>query len=132
MTGDNWIFDVNGYEKDHLKAIINLALMQTGNKIVGYTIDVTRGIILYWYVPDDKTNVVVFPLQNFDLIIETIWAFLKETKWAVSFEKWEEDADHDGHNTMGFRVKTGNWGHIDYVGHSAFLLIKPIYIWFGK
>jgi hypothetical protein len=132
MTGDNWIFDVNGYEKKQLRAILDLAVMLTGYSIKAYRVNPTMGIILYWYTDesDKDPNIIKFPLENKGLILETLWAYLKETKWSVKPESWEEDCDHDGHNELGFRVKTGDWGKVSHSG--TFLLIKPVYIWFGK
>ena len=134
MPGDNAIFDANGDTKEQLSDILTLATKLMRKKIEAYKVDAMKGIVLYWHVEDrpKDLNIQTFPLPTWGLIVETIWAFLHETDWKVTFDEWEGNIDQDGTNSLGFRVKTGTWGRIDDESTYSFLLIKPVYIWYGK
>ena len=43
---------------------------------------------------------------------------------------WDRDADHDGSNSVGWRVFCGQWGHINNSDEA--LAIRPIFNWYGK
>jgi|KBSSwiStaDraftv2_1062776.scaffolds.fasta_scaffold00022_314 hypothetical protein len=45
---------------------------------------------------------------------------------------WDGWCDHDGSNNRGWRIYTGDWGHIPMHGHSAPFAIRPITAWYGK
>src|SRR5512137_1141035 len=134
MPGDNAIFDVNGDTKEQLSDILILASKLMHHKIEAYKVDANKGIILYWHVEDrpKDSSIQTFPISTWGLIVETIWAFLHETDWKVTFDKWEADIDQDGTNTKGFRINTMAWGQIDDESPYSFLLVKPVYIWYGK
>lgn len=46
--------------------------------------------------------------------------------------RWDASCDHDGSNGQGWRLYTGEWGHIQPYGHSYPFAIRPIVAWYGK
>lgn len=138
---DNRIFNVNGREDDDLLEVLKLAFKH-GNwnkerKAKGWRIDKKYGFILFSYIPTytyTGKNINEFPIPlSAEAICPIIKEYLKnkETWENVEFEDWDKDLDHDGSNGKGWRVYCENWGHIDSES-SAFIAIKPAYMWFGK
>jgi hypothetical protein len=44
---------------------------------------------------------------------------------------WDANMDHDGSNSVGWRVYVDDWGHVAN-NHYAICAIKPAYMWHGK
>jgi len=115
----------------------------------GYKIHPNHGILLHQYPIDfDDKNTIPFDfaegkspiaLANFCI------AKLKKIKvedpsdldsngyeweeYLTDFQ-WDRDCEHDGHNTMGWRVYTGQWGHVtDYRYPYA---VRKRFCWHGK
>lgn len=85
---------------------------------------------------DDIKNRVGIP---FELLVYSLWNWFTNFKgWNdLEFADWEENADHDGSNSKGFRIYTEDWGRIN--GTSSYTsedysigAIKPVYLWYGK
>lgn len=131
---DNIIFDVNGRTPKALELALELAFEQSGHKPVAWKVHATKGMIFYWTIPSRKAvNVNKFmsppsakPLT--DLIYD--WLETDEAK-TIETIGYDEDHDHDGHNSLGWRVYTESWGHINEEWE-AFLAVKPAYLWHGK
>lgn len=129
-NSDNPIFNVNGDTLKKLKQTFNLAL--DSDKINGYVFIKDKGLVLLSYVSSTDKNVIKFPAPlNSDQIADIVFEWLKtEEALSVPREGWDEDADHDGDNELGWRVYTEDWGHIK--GYHNALAIKPAYLWYGK
>jgi len=137
---DNRVFNVNGTDNyDNLLEVLKLGFKH-GNfglnrTVKGWSIDKEHGFVLHDFIPSfSNEGVNKFPLPlNVESIYPIIQQYLddKDTWNNTEFDKWDEDLDHDGHNTKGWRVYCEDWGHI---GHNsgAFLTIKPAYMWMGK
>ena len=138
---DNRVFNVNGRTKEQLHEVLRLALMNEYNeerKIEGWLFDKEYGLILMSYISsyNEKIAEKVPKLIKTDskLITEIVWKWLTESKEQtklVPMVDWDHNADHDGHNELGFRVYCGDWGKVgSYDG--SIVAIKPAYCWYGK
>lgn len=133
---DNRIFNVNGETRESLKKTLDLAFTQGSyeGKYRGpeaWIYDPKYGLVLLWSSSQRDSN--KFPSRlNLDALVDVVWQWLKsEEAKAVPCEGWDEDASHDGHNTLGWRVYCGDWGHVgDY--HYTVCAVKPAYMWHGK
>jgi hypothetical protein len=126
---DNIIFDVNGIEEEDLLNTLKLAFKISGRNVEGWKIDNEKGLILFW----DAENCNKLPTNlNAEQFFLAVVAFLKsEEAKNISCKDWDEKADHDGSNELGWRVYTEDWGMINGYEYS-FLAVKPAYVWYGK
>jgi hypothetical protein len=46
--------------------------------------------------------------------------------------RWDGWCDHDGSNGDGWRIYTGEWGHVGEHGYRAPFAVRPIVAWYGK
>jgi hypothetical protein len=132
----------------------NLRYLPTGKKYIpwhGYTLHPNLGMLLHRYEDTNGANTYTpFPFDEGETP-ETLASFfhnyMKSDKANLeklpeqtglydpfedfrNDESWDRDAEHDGDNGRGWRLCTGKWGHaLDY---KTPLLIKPIYLWYGK
>jgi len=69
---------------------------------------------------------------SIDTACEIVYQWLKsdEAK-TITLTGWDENADHDGSNALGWRVYVEDWGHIGS-DWGAYCAIKPAYMWYGK
>lgn len=131
---DNKVFDVNGSSKAKLLSTLKLAMSDENGKeekASAWLIDPKYGFVLLW--SDLDTKAVKFPVRlGADALTDMIWEWLgtKEAK-EMKFEGWDADSSHDGHNSMGFRVYCGDWGHVGSCRY-AIIAIRPSYLWYGK
>jgi len=78
---------------------------------------------------------VTIPL---DILTFALWNWLENFNEIekMKFKRWEDNADHDGSNEIGFRIYTEEWGHIKInkhsIDHYTIGAIKPVYLWYGK
>ena len=136
---DNRVFNVNGKGQGLLEATLTLAFAQHSSQIKakGYLFDPEFGLVLLWYWPD-KLSENHPPVQKFmaplpaEKVAPMIMEWLKsEEAGKVKLEGWDRNADHDGHNSQGWRVYCGDWGHVGrYRG--AIVAVTPAYMWHGK
>lgn len=130
---DNRIFNINGAGTEMLEAVLDIAFIQAGHKhAIGWKESIEHGILLCWHDCDKDVNKFPIPLTAKE-IVPMLAAYLNDDDtWArIKTEDWDEDADHDGSNSRGWRVFCEDWGHV--VGnHYVFIAIKPAYIWHGK
>jgi len=133
---DNRVFNVNGKGLEMLIATLQLAFSQEGRNTTAkaYTIDPEKGLILLWYIPDSKTkkiNPFLVPLSAEAVAVQVMEWLKTDGAWETKLDHWDEDCDHDGHNTKGWRVYCEDWGHVG-THHNAIVAIKPAYMWHGK
>lgn len=127
---DNRQFCVNGSGKELLAACLNLAFRTKWDrtKAVGYMITKKHGMILLWA---EKDGMNPFPCKlDATSCLGVIWEWL-ESNPEVDYESWDADADHDGHNSKGWKVYCEDWGHVNGMWE-AFIAIKPVCLWHGK
>lgn len=129
---DNRLFNVNGDSKEMLGDALRLAFTQEGKNTtaVSYIVDPKKGLILFWYT-ETGSNQFLSKLKS-DAATAIVWEWLQEQK-PENFElgDWEYDCDHDGENSIGWRVYCEDWGHVANK-HGAIVAIKPVYLWHGK
>ena len=136
---DNKQFNVNGGTKDMLRATLQLALVQENEKsdpshqkAKGYVFDQKHGLILLWSVDVNKGESAFIAPLGADALTEMIWEWLKSDQAkSVPLLDWDADIDQDGHNSRGWRVYCGNWGHIGSIQY-AITAIQPAMLWHGK
>lgn len=140
---DNKLFNVNGRGPEMLAKTIDLAFHQEwGNfmgansegVITGWRFSPTAGIILTYSQSDGvitKYNKFVTPLSLLDAAKFVIRQLESDESQAVPLERWEDNMDHDGHNSIGWRAYLGDWGQIDSDWY-ALVAIKRVYLWHGK
>jgi hypothetical protein len=117
-----------------LLATIKLAFDQEGENTTckGWFVTQKHGLVLTWCKTDKGST---FPLGaglSAEQVLPIVWAWLQSDEAAkTEMEGWDKDMDHDGHNTMGWRVFVEDWGHVDHEW-GAICAIKPAYMWHGK
>lgn len=131
---DNRIFNINGKGSELLLKALELAFFR-GDSDKPTTCKSWRqceenGLILLWWKSDNANN---FPaaLSAIDCLpIVEQWLKSDFAK-TVKPSKWCNDLDHDGHNSVGWQVYVGDWGHVG-PETAVICAIKPSYIWHGK
>lgn len=138
---DNVLFNINGRGPELLADVIKLAITQEGSithypNIVGWRFDEEYGVLLANWVSGYATtpkgegyNIFTTPLTPLQAAEFTILELNKHDQ--VPLGEWEDDADHDGHNTIGWRAYREAWGHFDN-DYYGLLAIKQVYLWHGK
>lgn len=144
---DNRIFNVNGKSLQMLVKTLELFVENDGHtyygpmdekrkKFEGYTVDPKKGFILIKYGVDEKYGQTKFPAPvSIEIAAGMAMAWLEsEDALKVPLEGWDIDCDHDGDNSLGWRVSCENWGHIEANNHTIYagVLISPAYMWYGK
>lgn len=130
---DNRVFNVNGSGDDQLLATLKLVFNQEGHKTTckGWRVTPEHGLILLWHA--NNKNVIAFPnglsaLECFPFV--SAWLLGDDAK-KTQLTGWDEDYEHDGSNSRGWRVYCEDWGHV--ASHfEAICAIKPVYLWHGK
>lgn len=130
---DNRIFNVNGKGADLLARTLQLAFAQNGNNTYcrAWSFSNGHGLILHWHEDSPRITSMPAPLNATEVLpFVTAWLAGEMSK-TVTLSKWENDQQHDGHNSEGWRVYCEDWGHVD--GHSsAICAIKRVFLWHGK
>lgn len=139
---DNRVFDVNGKGYGMFVDTLKLALWQTGGcyetskdyNVTGYAIDPQKGLILLSWISTSEKNTHKF-LTNMtaEEVAPMVYKWLQtEEALAVPPGQWDDDCDHDGHNSMGWRMFVEGWGHVGEYKGSAAICVRPAYMWHGK
>ena len=129
---DNRIFNVNGNEDKQLLDTLKLVFTQRGSTCKATLFDKEKGLILLWWCETgDKGN-----LLPTDLTAEEIFPIVKswlKSKQAseVECKGWDANSQHDGSNSMGWRIYCEDWGHVGGISY-AICAVKPAYMWYGK
>ena len=128
---DNRVFNVNGKTNDALLAALELAFSQAGSKCKGWKAT-EKGLILMWYVDGTTTPLPTKEGMTASEILPMVLSWMKsDAAKEVEMTGWDANADHDGHNTVGWRVYCEDWGHVG--GNSAVICaVKPAFMWHGK
>jgi hypothetical protein len=141
---DNRLFNVNGPlgnggEKLLLKTL-ELAFELDGKhaSAKGWRFSVDKGLILDSYIPKAGTTTPFPAAMTAELVFPFVhsWLLSEEAK-TVKLGRWCDDHDHDGSNSLGWRVYVEDWGHVDSRangsgGHEALVAISPCFMWHGK
>lgn len=152
MSFDNLVFNVNGQSKEDFISAVKLVLSIRGgnSKTVAFRYVKGRGLVFFWSVPKEKDTIELMREMNPEKAAEYAWAWLHnspdakaeiealsgideddDSEESIANSHWDRDLDHDGHNTVGWRVFVEDWG--DVAGQwSASLCVKPVFVWHGK
>lgn len=129
----NKIFNVNGRGIEKLEKTLELCFLQNSDNTTAksWYVDEEKGLILQWSDSVVKGTSLLAPM-NANLITPMIfkWINSEEAK-KIKLEGWDCDHDHDGHNSLGWRVYVEDWGHIKS-DWGAICAITPAYMWHGK
>lgn len=139
---DNQQFLVNGRDQEHLVKALNLLCDLRGRNyktpnepIKGWKTDPKHGFILYWCILDgNREGINAFPVPvSVETVVPMIhsWINSEEGKAFKNENRWEDDLDHDGHNSRGWTLYVEDWGH---VGDSSAAIgaVRPSWCWYGK
>lgn len=150
---DNQVISITGVGDDRasFQKAMSFFFPDAKDDVVCYAIDPKKGMILYWYVPDNlkaKANpinqhsewVVKLPVDKtsggapiqmlpykmkMEAAIEFVWHWLKTAPPS------EPEPDIDGDLRVGWRVYNETWAHVDQ-NSSALVGIQPIWAMYGK
>jgi hypothetical protein len=131
---DNRIFNVNGKGLEHLKQTLALACAldsyQNRNRIDSWFFSKNHGLVFCWGKPANSSH---FPTAiSAEQAADMAWQWL-QTDEAKKMEctGWDRDADHDGSNSLGWRVFVEDWGHVAGSFY-AIAAVRPAFMWHGK
>lgn len=138
---DNRVFNVNGKGTETLTQVLELAFNQLGKntRAKGFVFDQKKGLILLWYLPEkvfgseqhNKIQKFPAPLTANGVAPIVMEWLSSEEAGQVQLSDWDLNIEHDGHNSLGWRVYVEDWGHIgNYNGTIA--AITPAFMWHGK
>lgn len=134
MGWDNVQLNVNGKKDTDLAAMLRLVFsMHAPQGAEAYIKDREKGLILLWYGGYDKAS-QQFPTRlDAEQVFHVVKAYLEsEDAKQVSLPEggWDGDCDHDGSNSVGWRVYAEDWGHVKT--HYAICAVKRVLLWHGK
>lgn len=139
MGWDNRILNVNGRGVRMLEAAISLACddgysdlkNSTAKRIIGCLVSPEHGLIWLWSACDNcaRYPAPLTPRQAAEISLE--WLASEEAK-QIPFKDWDANADHDGDNSLGWRVYCEDWGHVGPATWHAICAVRPAYLWHGK
>lgn len=123
MGWDNRAFNVNGRGKESLRDVLRIAFAQWGEKTtaVSYTIDPKNGLTFQWH--NEKGLAFPSPLGSDDAAA-VAWTWLESSPKTECVGN-DANADHDGDNSLGWRVYYGG-------GSYCIATVKPAFLWHGK
>jgi len=134
MGWDNVQLNINGDSDDNLLKALELVLsMHCKKGVKAFIKDREKGLILLWYGGADK-EASSFPAPlNAKQLLPVVKAYLdsEDAKFVdLDGNHWDEDYDHDGSNSVGWRLYAEDWGHVKT--HYAVCAIKRVFLWHGK
>ena len=131
---DNDLIDLR-LEAKFLQPALKLVMLVRNSEATHYRINEKYGMVLYDKRFCDHGEKHVPPLISIPEW-QKPWTLAKE--WLETakpdpqfLDEMERDADHDGDNSVGFRMFNEVWAMVDG-DHHAFIAIKPVYLWHGK
>lgn len=130
---DNREFNIRGRTKEQLLATLQLAALTEYNKsieIESYSIHKDFGFILNRFSTKDDMK---FPTKlSMNVICDIVWSWLHSNEaLQINLKSTDVNYDHDGSNSLGFRVYCETWGHVND-NSAALVAITPSYCWYGK
>jgi hypothetical protein len=131
MFADNRIFDVNG-DDEMLEPALKLAFLSAGMKLCeAYVHSEKFGLVLLWSSHEEGAVPLPSSMSAKECVSMVQAYLLSKKAQEVEREGDERDMDHDGDNTLGWRMRVARWGH---VGASSFAIcgIKSVCLWHGK
>lgn len=127
---DNRIFDVNG-DGRMLEPALRLAFLSTGmSRCEAYAHSREFGLVLLWS-SHEKGSPLPSPMSATECVPMVQAYLLSKKAQEVEREDDERDMDHDGDNSLGWRMRVARWGHVDCFTN-AICSIKSVYLWHGK
>lgn len=134
---DNKIFNVNGTTKIKLLHTIRTIMLsdyaeeENFSKAESWVVDPIHGLVINWY-NKPEFNSFLTP-QTPEQITEQVWQWLQteEADNIKPVDRWDVNMNHDGHNSTGWRVYVGDWGHVGGNQYAIFA-VRKIYAWHGK
>jgi hypothetical protein len=130
---DNRLFNVNGKGDEMLLKALQLAFLQFSDRcgVKAWEQSKEHGLVLCW--SSNTHNVIPTPGElTAEQALPMVKSWLaSDFAKTVELSDWCSDADHDGHNSIGWQVYCGDWGHVGGQ-HYAICAIKPAYMWHGK
>lgn len=129
----NQVFNVNGSGVELLSKALDLVFTQAGyspEKCVAWKETKEDGLILLWSENDGAHKLPAPLLAKECLPMIESWLKSDFAK-TVKLGDWCNNKDHDGHNSIGWQVYVGDWGHVGFERY-AICAIRPAYIWHGK
>lgn len=130
---DNRVFNVNGSGEQMLLDALRLAFLQEGKTALckGWQ-ETKNGLVLTWFVDKNQTPLPSTIGMTADEVLPIVTAWLRGGGAKdVVMDGWDANLDHDGENSMGWRVFVGDWGHVDGITN-AICAVKPAFMWHGK
>ena len=124
---DNFNITIRSSGKKHFDMAFEISFDNApGGKAKYYTIHKEHGFILFWSKPEDNQNGQLLPYEmDMESAKDFVWNWLKGAEYP-------ETPDHDGDNSKGFLITTGDfWGHINNSFYSI-VAINPYYMMHGK
>lgn len=129
---DNRVFNVNGKGDSMLLATLKLVFEQEGPKTVckSWIFNKEKGLILCWHA--EKEHVLLPSPLTPEGCLPIVSAWLaSDVAKQMTYSEWDADCDHDGDNSMGWRVYCEDWGHVGSENY-AICAVRPVYLWHGK
>jgi len=140
---DNRLLDINGPLDDRrpeegerlLLMALEIAFRQDSfgeNPRTCKSYNITpKGLVLSWWGNDQSWQACPGNLSAKDCLPFAL-AYLRSDKAKdCELAQWERNADHDGHNSHGWRVYVEKWGHVGDCS-TALCAVKPCFMWHGK
>lgn len=130
---DNRILNINGSGRELLLLALTFAQKQSGfSKFKGWYFDKEKGLILVWYKHEKASAFLSADGLNADQVVDMVieWLQSADAK-SMTLSGWDEDEDHDGHNSEGWRVYCEHWGHVGD-DHYTICAVTPAFMWHGK
>lgn len=131
---DNFKVEIHSSGREHFETALTLAWKHApGGYAITYAIDPdpNLGLVFFWSdtdktVGEKATKIAPLPYRmNLKAAIEFAWNWLDTAEYP-------DEPDHDGSNSKGFVVSTGNhWGHIGG-SHFAIVSVSPTWMMHGK
>lgn len=133
---DNRVFNINGSGKDDFFLAMKLAFRQSHgygkeDSALYWSYAPKHGLLLHSYKESGDLNALPVALSSVEAA-ELAWKWLQsDDAKNVELDSWFGNADHDGSNSLGWRVYVNDWGHVgSYRGVIA--AVTPAYLWHGK
>lgn len=133
QCADNFRFDITAWRghyadgRDMLEDCLKIAL---GGHLYATHWSVSadnKKLTLYWSDPKKPGAVPLLSRANLSTIATYVRVWLHE----LGREGYGPEPDHDGSNSMGWRIYNEAWGHVDDCPY-AICAIEPEWLWHGK